>query len=195
MELWIATQNEHKIKEYKALLEPLGYTVKTLLDLEKIIDIEETGNTFEENAILKAQTLANQYKTTWLADDSGFEVDALDKAPGIFSARFMGEETSYKVKNQAILDQIEHASDRTCRYVCVLAICGADMDPLLFRGETEGAVAFEASGDNGFGYDPIFYYPDFGKTFAQVSDEEKNSVSHRGKACQLLVEYLNENSI
>ncbi len=195
MELWIATQSKNKINEYEKLLNPLGYHVKSLLDLNELIEIEETGKTFEENAVLKAQTLADRTDRVWIADDSGFEVDALNKEPGIYSARYMGEDTSYDIKNKSILDRIENEDNRVCRYVCVLALCKKNEDPILFKGVIEGEVSKTAKGSFGFGYDPIFYYPEFKKTFAEVSEIEKNSVSHRAKACEKLVEYLNENTI
>ncbi len=195
MELWIATQNKHKIDEYKSMLEPLGYQIKTLLDLEEVIDIDETGETFEENAVLKAESLSKRFKTTWISDDSGFEVDALDKKPGVYSARYLGYDTSYKVKNQTILDQIEGTDNRSCRFVCVVALAVYGEKTIFFRGETEGRVAEKITGENGFGYDPIFHYPPLNKTFGEVTEKEKNKVSHRAKACQKLMEYLNEKKL
>lgn len=195
MELWIASKNKHKIEEIREILAPFDYQIKSLLDLSEDIDIEETGETFEENAALKATTLAKKFNTVWLSDDSGFEVDALHKKPGVFSARFMGEETPYKEKMNAILHSLEGCENRVCRYVCVLALSYPDGKTMLFRGEVEGYVSLDIIGTLGFGYDPIFFYEPFNKTFGECTELEKNSISHRGKACELLVEFLHENSL
>ncbi|MCF0116024.1 MAG: RdgB/HAM1 family non-canonical purine NTP pyrophosphatase [Erysipelotrichaceae bacterium] len=193
MEIFIATANEHKVYEFKKMLEPLGYSVKSMLDLEEEVEIDETGTTFEENSIIKASTMAKLLHIPCIADDSGLEVDALGKKPGIESARFMGHDTSYDIKNRAIMDMVKDAEDRTCRFVSAIALCEEGKEPKTFVGTVEGSVAYEIVGAKGFGYDPIFYYEPYGTTLANVSDEMKNAVSHRGKALRLLVEYLNEN--
>ncbi|MFV0380409.1 MAG: RdgB/HAM1 family non-canonical purine NTP pyrophosphatase [Anaerorhabdus sp.] len=195
MEIWIATNNQKKALEYQKIFSPYDIKVKTLIDLENEINIEETSDTYEGNAILKAQTLADMFDTTWLADDSGFEVDALDKEPGVYSARFLGEKTTYEVKNQYIIDKLKDEKNRKCRFVCVIALCKKNKKPELFRGEVEGLVSFKIEGENGFGYDPIFYYPSLNKTFSQLSESKKNEISHRGLACRKLMNYLNENII
>lgn len=188
-EILIATSNAHKVEEFKEMLEPLGYQVKCLKDLEEVIEINETGTTFEENSLIKAKTLHDALGCAVMADDSGIMIDALDGAPGVYSARFMGEDTSYDVKNQYIIDAVK-GKERGARFVCVIAYVESDGTSHTFRGEVIGEVAEEMKGSHGFGYDPIFYYPPYGTTLANVSEEMKNAVSHRGKALAKLVAYL-----
>lgn len=192
--LMIASANAHKIEEFKAMLTPLGYEVQSLADLETPIDIEETGTTFEENALIKAQAIHDLLHIPVISDDSGLAVNAMDGAPGVYSARFMGHDTSYDVKNEAIMKAVETAQDRGAQFVCVMAYVD-DTHALTFRGEVEGEVAHEIVGKKGFGYDPIFYYPPFQTTLANVSEEQKNSVSHRGCALHQLIAYLKENNL
>lgn len=191
MEIFIATGNQHKVDEFKQMLEPYGYIVKSLKDLDGNIDIEENGSTFEENALIKAKYIAEKYNIITVSDDSGLEVDALDKQPGIYSARFLGKDTDYKIKNQYIIDHVA-GKIRTCRFVCAIAICYPDGKQEVFRGTIEGEVANEIMGEHGFGYDPIFYYEPFKTTLANVSADKKNSVSHRHNALVKLLEYLND---
>ena len=165
--IWIATSNAHKVEEFQTMLKDCQ--VKCLKDLDHKIDIVEDGTTFEENALIKARTLFNELHEPVISDDSGLEVDAMDKKPGVYSARFLGEDTSYDIKNQYIIDQVK-GKTRTARYV--------------YRGECEGLIHDKMVGTNGFGYDPIFYYPEFKTTLANVSEEKKNSVSHRGVALE-----------
>lgn len=189
MELFIVSNNQHKIEEFKQLLEPLGYCIKSLKDISFPIEIEETGKTFEENAILKAKTCFELLNIPCIADDSGFEVIALNNEPGVLSARYLGEKTSYDYKNEIILQRLKDVSDRSCRYVCVIAYVDGETVK-TFQGVVNGLVSEQAKGTNGFGYDPIFYYPPFSKTLAEVKPEEKNSVSHRYQAVVGLVNFL-----
>lgn len=186
----VASGNQGKIKEFKEMLEPEGYTVKSLSDFPDMLEVEETGTTFHDNAIIKAQAVTDRYGITAISDDSGLEIDALDKKPGVMSARWLGHDTSYDVKNQKVLDLLKDKKDRTCRYVCAIAITRVNEEPVVFEDTVECEVALEAKGSNGFGYDPIIYYAPSGKTMAEMSKEEKNSISHRGKAVRKLEAWL-----
>lgn len=186
----VASGNQGKIKEFKEMLEPEGYTVKSLSDFPDMPEVEETGTTFHDNAIIKAQAVTDHYGITAISDDSGLEIDALDKKPGVMSARWLGHDTSYDVKNQKVLDLLKDKKDRTCRYVCAIAITRVNEEPVVFEDTVECEVALEAKGSNGFGYDPIIYYAPSGKTMAEMSKEEKNSISHRGKAVRKLEAWL-----
>ena len=186
----VASGNQGKIKEFKEMLEPEGYTVKSLSDFPDMPEGEETGTTFHDNAIIKAQAVTDRYGITAISDDSGLEIDALDKKPGVMSARWLGHDTSYDVKNQKVLDLLKDKKDRTCRYVCAIAITRVNEEPVVFEDTVECEVALEAKGSNGFGYDPIIYYAPSGKTMAEMSKEEKNSISHRGKAVRKLEAWL-----
>lgn len=191
-EIMIATSNEHKVKEYRNMLEPLGYSVKSLNDLDYLIDVDETGTTFEENAILKAEEVCKIIKIPVISDDSGLEIDALNKEPGINSARYLGHDTDYTFKNNTILKRLENVEDdkRTCRFVCVIAYAQSNKKTRTFRGVIEGIVAKEISGVNGFGYDPIFFVPEYDMTLAELSENEKNKISHRSIALKLFLESL-----
>lgn len=187
-----ATTNQGKVKEVKMILEDLGVEVLSLKDLDINVDIVEDGTTFEENALIKAKTIAKLSNEIVLADDSGLEVDYLDKAPGIMSARYMGEDTSYDIKNQAIIDQLAEAKgkDRRARFVCAIACAMPDGETFTTRGTIEGEIGYKIEGTEGFGYDPIFYVPEFGCTTAQLTPEQKNKVSHRGKALEEMKKIL-----
>lgn len=189
-EMMIATSNAHKVEEFKAMLEPLGYHIKSLLDLNEPIDIEETGTTFQENALIKARAIYERYHIAVIADDSGLAVNAMHGEPGVYSARFMGRDTSYDVKNQYIIDQCKHVADKGCQFVCAIAYVDEDGKEQVFTGIVEGLVADHMEGAKGFGYDPIFYYPPYQTTLANVSEEKKNAVSHRGRALAQLLAYL-----
>lgn len=189
-EIMIATSNAHKVEEFKQMLEPLGYQVKSLLDLEEQIDIEENGATFEENALIKARAIHEKLHIEVVADDSGLMVNAMNGEPGIHSARFMGRDTSYDIKNAYIIEQCAGKMDRGCQFVCAIAYISANGEEQVFRGVVEGEVATQIKGEKGFGYDPIFFYPPYNTTLANVSEEKKNAVSHRGRALQMLLEYL-----
>ena len=190
-EIMIATSNAHKVEEFREMLEPLGIQVRSLLDLEEKVDIEETGTTFAENAMIKALGVHERLGIPVISDDSGLEVDAMDKAPGVYSARFLGYDTPYEEKNQYIMDQVE-GKTRTARYVCAIAYVEEDGARHVFTGVVEGEIADHARGEKGFGYDPIFYYPPYGATLAEVSEEKKNAISHRGRALAQLIAYMKE---
>lgn len=190
--VWIATGNKHKTEEFAAMLGD-DVTLKTLNDLEREPEIVESGKTFEENALIKARALYDLVHEPVFADDSGLEVDALDKQPGIYSARFMGEDTDYTIKNQAILDAVKDKTgeERSARFVCAIAWIEEDGSEHVVRGTMEGYVNDKIEGEHGFGYDPIFYYPPFATTSANVAPEIKNAASHRHNA---LVKMLAERS-
>lgn len=190
-EIMIATSNAHKVEEFREMLEPLGIQVRSLLDLEEKVEIEETGTTFAENAMIKALSVHERLRIPVISDDSGLEVDAMDKAPGVYSARFLGYDTPYEEKNQYIMDQVK-GKTRTARYVCAIAYVEEDGAGHVFTGVVEGEIADHARGEKGFGYDPIFYYPPYGATLAEVSEEKKNAVSHRGRALAQLIAYMKE---
>ena len=186
-DIMIATSNKGKVREYKSLLEPLGYTVHDLSELDPI-EIDENGSTFQENALIKAKSIKDKCNMTVIADDSGLEIDALNKEPGIHSARYL-EGHDYSYKNKVLLERMEGKTDRSARFVCAIALCDETGDH-LFTGVMEGKINDQAAGDNGFGYDPIFLVEQFGKTSAQLTMEQKNSVSHRGIATRELLDYL-----
>ena len=187
-----ATGNEGKMKEVRMILEDLGLPVLSLKDAGITADVEENGTTFEENAQIKAKAIMEMTGALVLADDSGLEVDALDKEPGIYSARYMGHDTSYHIKNQNIIDRLEGkvGEERSARFVCAIAAAFPDGRVLITRGTMEGQIGYEEKGENGFGYDPIFYLPQYGKYSAELSSDEKNAISHRGEALRRIREVL-----
>ena len=189
-EIIVASTNEGKIREIKAMLDQIGIEVKSLKDVfDEDIDIEENGQTFQENALIKAQTICDFIHKPVLADDSGLEVNALNGGPGIYSARFMGHDTSYDIKNQYIIDAVK-GKDRGARFVCAMALCIPDEEPILIEEYFNGEISVKIEGENGFGYDPIFYVPELHKTSAMLTLEEKNQYSHRAKALKKLYEIL-----
>ena len=191
-EIIVASTNQGKIKEIKAMLKDIDIEVLSMKDvLEQELEIEETGTTFKENALIKAQTIANIVNKPVLADDSGLEVDALDKQPGIYSARFLGADTSYNIKNQYIIDALKD-KERTTRFVCAMALVIPGQEPILIEETMEGLINDKIEGANGFGYDPIFYFPPCQMTSAMMSMEEKNKYSHRAKALKKLYTILKE---
>ena len=187
-----ATGNAGKVKEIQMILADMEMEVVTMTEEGIIIDIEENGNSYEENALIKAKAVAAFTDCIVMADDSGLEVDYLGKEPGIHSARFLGEETPYAVKNAHIIKELEGVSDkdRTARFVCAIAAVLPDGRELTTRATIEGRIGYEEKGSNGFGYDPIFYVPEYDKTTAELTEEEKNQISHRGKALELMKEEL-----
>ena len=187
-----ATSNEGKMKEVRAILEDLGMEVLSMKEAGIHVDVVEDGTTFEENAVIKATEIQKVCGEIVLADDSGLEIDYLNKEPGIYSARYMGEDTSYRIKNQNLIDRLEGVEDekRTARFVCAIAAAFPDGTVEVTRGTIEGRIGYEESGENGFGYDPIFYVPEYGCTTAQLSPEQKNEVSHRGKALRKMKEIM-----
>lgn len=189
-----ATSNQGKMKEIREILKDLDVEVLSMKDAGIEADIVEDGSTFEENALIKARTIRDMTGCTVLADDSGLEVDALNKEPGIYSARYMGEDTSYDVKNANIIERLSglEGEERSARFVCVIAAAFPDGTDETRRGTIEGQIGFEPAGTNGFGYDPIFYVPEFGCTTAQLESDQKNAISHRGKALRAVKEVIRQ---
>lgn len=187
-EIIIATNNPGKVKDFKVILEPKGFTVKSLADFPHIPDVEETGTTFEENALLKAEAVSAHLGKIVLADDSGLEVDALNGEPGVYSARYAGMDKDDKKNILKVLDRLEGVPEkmRTARFICVLAVVEPGGNRLTVRGTCEGIISIEPIGENGFGYDPIFYVEGKQRTMAQLSKEEKSEISHRGNAISQL---------
>lgn len=187
-----ATGNAGKMKEIRMIMADAGYQVVSMKEAGVCIDIEENGATYEENALIKARAVAACTKGIVLADDSGLEVDWLGGEPGIHSARYLGEDTPYSIKNADLLKRLEGVpeEERTARFVCAIAAVLPDGRELTTRATIEGRLAHEERGNHGFGYDPILYVPEFGKTTAELTEEEKNQVSHRGKALELMKEEL-----
>lgn len=188
----LASNNKDKVKEVKEILN--GYDIISMKEAGIDVDIEENGTTFEENALIKARAIMKLTGQITMADDSGLEIDYLNKAPGVYSARFMGHDTSYDIKNKALIQKLEgvKGSDRSGRFVCAIAVCFPDGHEIVKRGTMEGLIAEEIKGDNGFGYDPIVYLPEYGKTSGELAPEEKNKISHRGKALALIKEELDK---
>lgn len=192
MKIIFATSNQGKMNEIRDILKDTDIEPLSLKDLGIDIDIEENGTSFEENAIIKAETICKITGEIVLADDSGLEVDYLDKAPGIYSARFLGETTPYSVKNNYIIDQLRDAKkdERSARFVCVIACSFPEDDTITRTGIVEGIIAEQISGSNGFGYDPIFYIPKYNCTTADMPINLKNQISHRAKALRAMKEVL-----
>ena len=191
-ELIVASTNQGKLKEIRAMLKDINIEVLSMKDvLNEEIDIEETGTTFKENALIKASTIAKIVNKPVLADDSGLDVDALDKQPGVYSARFLGHDTSYDIKNQYIIDALKD-KERTARFVCAMALVIPGQEPIIIEETMEGLINDKIEGENGFGYDPIFYFPPCKMTSAMMSMEEKNKHSHRAKALKKLYAILKE---
>ena len=189
----LATNNDNKLREIREMLSDGDIEVISLKEAGIIKDVEETGKTFKENAFIKAKEICRMTKEPVLADDSGLEVDYLDGAPGIYSSRFMGEDTPYSEKNKAIIEQLKDAKkdERGAAFRCVMALVFPDGREFFTEGKMAGIIADEPQGENGFGYDPIVYLPDYGMTSAQLSPEEKNAASHRGQALRKMVEIIN----
>ena len=194
-----ATGNEHKMIEIRAILSDLGAEILSQKEAGIKADVVEDGATFEENAMIKATEIAKianqmpEYKNAVvLADDSGLEIDYLNKEPGIYSARYMGEDTSYHIKNVNLISRLEGVPDekRTARFVCAIAAVLPNGEVLHSEGTIEGIIGYEEQGENGFGYDPIFYLPQYGCTTAQLEPDVKNELSHRGKALRAIKEQL-----
>ncbi len=188
----VATGNEHKMQELRQMLDGLEVELISMKEAGITADIVENGTTFEENAKIKAKTISKLTGEIVIADDSGLEIDYLGGEPGIYSARYMGEDTSYEVKNQNLIDRVKDAvgEERSARFVCAMVAVLPDGKVLTTRGTIEGVIAKEPVGENGFGYDPIVYVPEYGMTTAQMSSEQKNAISHRGKAMRALKEAL-----
>lgn len=187
-----ATANQGKMKEIREILNDLNIQVLSLKDAGIDVDIVEDGATFEENAVIKAKTIMELTGEAVLADDSGLEIDYLNKEPGIYSARYMGEDTSYRVKNANLISRLEGVPDeqRTARFVCAIAAAFPDGRVVTTYGTVEGIIGYEEHGNNGFGYDPIFYLPKYQKSMAELTSEKKNAISHRGRALSEMKKYL-----
>ncbi len=189
----VATSNIHKIEEFKRMLEPLGFKVYSLKDFNIDLNVEETGSTFEENALIKARYISNKLPNKIIfSDDSGLEVHALNNFPGIYSQRFM-ENSSYEDKQNAIIKMLEDKKDRGANFTSAIALVNFKNEDKVFVGKTQGEILYQITGENGFGYDPIFYSYELKKSFGVASPKEKDSVSHRGKALKLMLDYLKEN--
>lgn len=183
-----ATGNEHKMTEIREILAGLGAEILSMKEAGISADAEENGATFEENAVIKAKAAARETNAIVLADDSGLEIDYLNKEPGVYSARYMGEDTSYEIKNQALLDRLKGVpkEKRTARFVCAIAAVFPDGETVVKRGTIEGYIGEKPAGENGFGYDPIFYVDEYHCSTAELSMEQKNAMSHRGNALRAI---------
>lgn len=189
-----ATGNAGKMKEIKIILGDMGATILSMKEAGANIEIEENGTTFEENAVIKAKAVCKATGEIALADDSGLEIDYLNREPGVYSARYLGENTSYEIKNQTLLKRLEGVPEekRTARFVCAIAASLPDGRVLVTKDSMEGFIGYEIAGENGFGYDPIFCVREYGCTTAQLTMEQKNELSHRGKALRRMKERLQE---
>ena len=187
-----ATTNAGKIKEIKEILADFVVEVVSMKEMNIAADIEENGATFEENSLIKARAVSKLTGLPALADDSGLEVDYLNGEPGIYSARYLGRDTDYDYKNNYIIDKLKEAKgeERSARFVCVISLVLPDGREFVKKGVMEGRIGYEIKGENGFGYDPIFFLPEYGKTSAEISAEEKNKISHRGKALSAMKEVI-----
>lgn len=189
-----ATGNEGKMREIRLILEDLGMEILSLKEAGIHLDIQENGDTFEENAVIKARTVMEETGALVLADDSGLEIDYLNGEPGVYSARYLGEDTSYRIKNQNLIDRLEGVLEekRTARFVCAIAAAFPDGRTLMARGTIEGIIGYEERGEGGFGYDPIFWLPEYGCSTAELTMEKKNELSHRGKALRIMKKELSK---
>lgn len=192
-----ATGNKDKMKEIREILKDLNCDILSMKEAGLLTDVEENGSTFEENALIKAKAIAMLSKEQGnedivLADDSGLEIDALNKEPGIYSARYMGEDTPYSIKNANLISRLDGVKDedRTARFVCAVAAVLPTGESMVVRGTIEGIIGYEEKGSNGFGYDPIFYVPAYGCTTAELPLEKKNEISHRGNALKQIKEKI-----
>ena len=196
MKIIFATGNQGKLREVRAIVADLGIEVESMKDAGIDVDIVEDGKTFAENALIKARTVCKACGEVTMSDDSGLEIDALGGEPGIYSARYMGEDTSYHIKNMNLVERLEGVPDekRTARFVCAVSAVFFGGDHLVTKKTMEGRIGYEIEGENGFGYDPIFIPDGFDVTSATISPEEKNEISHRGKALRSMLEMVKERS-
>lgn len=199
MKIIFATGNEGKMREIRAILADVEAKILSMKEAGLCLDIEEDGESFAENALIKARAVADALAAEGrfrdcivLADDSGLEIDCLNKEPGIHSARYLGEETSFDVKSRDLLRRMEQVPDeeRSARFVCAIAAVFTGGETVTTRGTIEGRIGYDLKGDNGFGYDPIFYLPEYGRTAAELTDDEKNQISHRSRALARMKEEL-----
>ena len=191
-EIIFATGNAGKAREVAMMFADMDVKVQTLKEAGMDVEVIEDGKTFMENAIIKAKTIAEHTDKIVLADDSGLVIDYLNGEPGIYSARYMGEDTSYDIKNNNLLERMEGVpeKERSARFVCAMAAVMPDGEIVETEGVMEGIIGYKLAGENGFGYDPIFYLPEFAASSAEISPEQKNAVSHRGKALRMMQEEL-----
>lgn len=187
-----ATGNKDKMREIREIYGDMGYEILSMKEAGIDVDIVEDGETFEDNALIKAKAIAACCDAIVFADDSGLEIDYLNKEPGVYSARYMGEDTSYDIKNANLIQRLDGVpkEERTARFVCAIAAVFPDGSHKVVRGTIEGYIGYEPAGENGFGYDPIFYVDEYGCSTAQLSPEEKNKISHRGNALRMMKEEL-----
>ncbi len=192
MKIICASSNKDKLREIREIFSDCDCEIVSMKDAGADIDVEETGETFLENAYIKAKAVWDITGGIVFSDDSGLEVDYLDKAPGVYSARFMGKDTSYDIKNKKIIDLLENAkgSDRSARYKAAICCILEDGSVMEIEESMEGEIAKSPKGSEGFGYDPIFFVKEFSKTASELSREEKNKISHRGKALRVLKDRL-----
>lgn len=191
-EIILASSNQGKLRELREIMEGMDIRIIPLSETGFTQEIEENGSTFAENATIKAETVSNALQKPVLADDSGLEIDYLDKQPGIYSARFLGRDTPYSEKNRIILEKLRDAKEqeRSARFVCAMALAIPGEKTIITQATMEGRIAYESKGENGFGYDPIFFLPEYGMTSAQISPTQKNEISHRGKALRMMKEEI-----
>ncbi|MGG1677616.1 XTP/dITP diphosphatase [Neobacillus sp. NRS-1170] len=191
-EVIIATKNPGKAREFEHIFAPRGYSVKTLLDFPEIPEVEETGSTFEENAILKAEAVSQALNRMVIGDDSGLIVDVLEGRPGIYSARYAGEPKNDQNNTEKVLSELKGVpeAERTARFYCALAVAVQGQETFTVSGTCEGRILEEQRGTNGFGYDPVFYVPEKGRAMAELSSDEKNKISHRANALKKLDDVL-----
>ena len=192
--LIFATGNQGKMKEIREILADMDVEILSMKEAGVDLDIQEDGVTFQENAIIKAKAVQEATGELTLADDSGLEIDYLNGEPGVYSARYMGEDTSYRIKNANLIKRLEGVpmEQRTARFVCVIAAAFPDGRVETARATIEGVIGYEERGQNGFGYDPIFYVPEYNCSTAELSPVQKNAISHRGKALRQMKEILKE---
>jgi XTP/dITP diphosphohydrolase len=195
--LLVATSNPHKLAEFRRILEPLGLSIVSPVEAGVELEVEETGNTFAENAVLKARAYSEASAMAAVADDSGIVVDALGGEPGVYSARFGGPGLTDAERTALLVERMKDVPEerRSARFLAAVALAVPGREPLVFKGEVEGKVTTGPRGSHGFGYDPVFYYPPFGMTFAEVDSERKDAVSHRARALQALVRCLTEQDL
>ena len=189
-----ATGNKDKMREIREIMADCDVEIESMKEAGINVDIVEDGTTFEENALIKARAIAAHTEAIVLADDSGLEIDYLNKEPGVYSARYMGEDTSYTIKNQNLIERLNgvEKEKRTARFVCAIAAVLPDKRELVTRQTMEGYIGWEPEGENGFGYDPIFYLPQFGCSSAELEPEKKNELSHRGEGLRKMRKVLEE---
>ena len=191
MKIVLASNNQHKVSEFKKIFSPYGVEILTLKDLNINVDPEENGTTFKENAYIKALEIAKHTSEIIVADDSGLEIEALNGFPGIYSSRYK-EGEPYIEKFKGIWELLKNKDNKRCNFTCVLCVYNLENTPIYFEGKVYGEITTNIKKEGGFGYDPIFFYPEYNKTFSECSPEEKNSISHRGKALEMFFNYLKE---